>query len=237
MIGIHQLQFIPWVPYFFKIIKSDIFVFLNDVQYQKNGIQNRNQIKTPNGAAWLTLPVKAKLGELINEIEIANFKSFEKIMRNLEMNYKKSPFFFKVYSILESAFSLGSNSLSEINYQIICSILELLECKTKCFLSSQFKTSQAKEMLVLEIIEYFNEKVYISGKGAFSYMDINKFQERGIDLYIYDFNYSNYPQLWKKRQGFIPDLSIIDLMFNHLDEMKSYIERNGTVYQLDQKRF
>ena len=65
-IGIHQPQFLPWLPYFLKIEACDYFVFLDIVDYQKNGLQNRNQIKSINGKQWLTIPIKNKLGQKIN---------------------------------------------------------------------------------------------------------------------------------------------------------------------------
>ena len=69
-VAIHQLGYIPWLPFLDKIKKSDVFVFLDDVQYQKNGWQNRNKIRTSDGTMWLTIPVKAHMNLKSNEIKI-----------------------------------------------------------------------------------------------------------------------------------------------------------------------
>ena len=61
-VGIHQPHYLPWLPYFIKIAKCDIFIVLDNVDFQKNGLQNRNQIKTDKGYQWLTVPVEHKLG-------------------------------------------------------------------------------------------------------------------------------------------------------------------------------
>ena len=70
IISIHQPQYLPWLPYFSKIARSDVFVFLDNVQYQKNGIQNRNELKNSNGRFWLTVPISAKFGEKICDVNI-----------------------------------------------------------------------------------------------------------------------------------------------------------------------
>lgn len=77
-ISIHQPQYLPWAGYINKIIKSDIFVFLDDVQYKKNEWQNRNRIKSATGEIWLTVPVHYEFGQKINEIKIDNTTQWQK---------------------------------------------------------------------------------------------------------------------------------------------------------------
>ena len=71
IVSIHQPQYFPWLPYFAKIARSDVFIFLDKVQYQKNGLQNRNELKNSNGRFWLTIPVSSSLGENICDIKMA----------------------------------------------------------------------------------------------------------------------------------------------------------------------
>ena len=68
IVAIHQPQYLPWLGYFDKIDKADIFVLLDDVQYKKNEWQNRNKILTATGWQWLTVPVKYNFGQKINEV-------------------------------------------------------------------------------------------------------------------------------------------------------------------------
>ena len=68
IVSIHQPQYLPWDNFFRKIKKSDYFIYLDNVEFQKNGLQNRNQIKTASGSTWLTVPVKHNLGQkILNE--------------------------------------------------------------------------------------------------------------------------------------------------------------------------
>ena len=79
-LSIHQPMYIPWIPYFFKIIQSDIFVFFDDVQYPRSkNFNNRNYIKSKQGHLLLTISIKKKSNLLnINKTEI-----------NKEINWQK----------------------------------------------------------------------------------------------------------------------------------------------------
>ena len=68
-VAIHQSQYHPWINYYIKISKADYFVFLDDVQFQKNGLQNRNKIKTLTGEQWITIPIKQSLDQKISAVE------------------------------------------------------------------------------------------------------------------------------------------------------------------------
>ena len=83
IVAIHQPNYIPWSGYFYKILKSDVFIFLDDAQYTKNSFINRNRIKTPTGEAWLTVPVKASLTDKINEVVYADAQWKKKHIKSL----------------------------------------------------------------------------------------------------------------------------------------------------------
>ena len=78
IVSIHQPQYMPWLPYFSKIDKSDLFIFLDSVDFQKNGLQNRNEIKTAQGRNWLTIPVHHKSGQKIYETTMPHNVNWKK---------------------------------------------------------------------------------------------------------------------------------------------------------------
>lgn len=232
MISIHQSQFSPWLPYFYKIISSDLFIILDDVQYQKNGVQNRNQIKTPQGAAWLTLPVKNKLGTKINEIEIYSSVNIDKVLRTLEMNYRKSRYFNFIFEKIKLEMTTeAGNSLNAINVRLLKLFLSLLDIKTPIVYSSSINISTCKDDLIIEILLNSNAGEYLTGKGALAYMNLDKFYKNNIKLYTYNFNYTEYEQQWNKI-GFLPNLSIIDLLFNDFENALRYIIKNGLITRI-----
>jgi hypothetical protein len=229
MIAIHQSQFLPWIPYFFKLLHCDIFVVLDDVQFQKNGVQNRNLINSPIGQQWITVPVKQRLGTKIKEVELSDSKAIGKIQKALEMNYKRAPFYSnvseKIFPILEK----GNRKLHDLNKSLFLAVLDLLKINVRIEYSSELDITGSKGNLVISIIKELNGRKYLSGEGGLNYMTTKSFQDEGIELFKYNFCYTSYRQLWEKKVGFVSDLSIIDLLFNNLTEARMYIESNGSV--------
>jgi len=229
MIAIHQSQFLSWLPYWYKALKSDTFVVLDDVQFQKNGVQNRNQIKTPQGAHWVTMPVSVSLGDAINEIRIADLSKYSDLEKTLRGNYSRAPFFKEVYETLEVVFQKKIANLHALNDQLFYAMLQLMGVSCNVKYSSQVSPTQAKGDLVLEIIQACGEKEYVSGPGALGYMDLDKFKRAGIQVWVSKFHYVEYPQLWNRRVGFVPHLSVLDLLFNYQDRARDYIMENGNI--------
>jgi hypothetical protein len=232
MISIHQSQFLSWVPFYYKVLKSDNFIIMDDVQFQKNGVQNRNMIKTPQGASWLTLPVKHHLGITINDVNINNIAVYEKIIKTLEINYKKSTFFPEVFSFLEAIFGKSIENLNDLNNQLFLEILKKLDIQPSVSYSSEYQLSSKKDDLVIDLILRSGDNEYLSGAGAFNYMDLEKFKKNNIKVYTYKFEQVTYTQLWNQRVGFIKDLSIVDLLFNELNDAKKYITDNGIITRI-----
>ena len=228
----HQSQFCPWLPYFFKIITSDLFIVLDNVQYQKNGVQNRNQIKTPQGTAWLTLPIKNRFGNKINEVEIDSEININKLLRTLEMNYKKSRYFNFIFEKIKQELTTeASNKLNVINLRLLKLFVSLLDIKTPIVYSSSIETKTCKDDLVIELLLNSKATEYLTGKGALAYMNLEKFHNSNIKVYTYKFVYSEYEQQWNKI-GFLPNLSVIDLLFNNLENALEYITKNGLITRI-----
>ena len=66
----HQPAYLPWLGLFHKIALADKFVFLDNLQFEKNSVENRNKIKTSDGAIWLTVPVNAHINLKSNQTKI-----------------------------------------------------------------------------------------------------------------------------------------------------------------------
>ena len=229
MISIHQSQFLSWVPFYYKVLKSDNFIIMDDVQFQKNGVQNRNMIKTPQGPSWITVPVKYHLGITINDVNVDNIGVYEKIIKTLEINYKKSKFFAEVFTSLEAIFGKSIQNLNDLNNQLFLAILKKLDSHPSVSYSSDYQLSSKNDDLVIDLIKLSGDNEYLSGAGAFSYMDLEKFKKNNIKVYTYKFEQVTYTQMWDNRVGFIKDLSIVDLLFNELSDAKKHITDNGII--------
>ncbi|MBU1996568.1 MAG: WbqC family protein, partial [Candidatus Omnitrophica bacterium] len=105
IVSIHQPQYLPWLGYFDKIIRSDVFVLLDNVQFKKNDWQNRNKIKTSQGAQWITVPIIHDFGQSISDTQTNNTVNWkEEHLKTLTINYSKSKYFKKYISLFEEAY-------------------------------------------------------------------------------------------------------------------------------------
>ncbi|MDH3267270.1 MAG: WbqC family protein [Ignavibacteria bacterium] len=214
-VAIHQPNFLPWLGYFYKLSICDCFVFLDDAQFSKNSFINRNKIKTPRGADWLTLPVQSsgKFGQNINEVRINNFADTnKKILTTIKMNYSKAEYFKQYFPELEEIFNNSSENLSELNINLILWIYKILQINKQFYYSSKILDVQgsATEKLI-SICEKLECNTYLSGFGGLKYQEEELFSAANIELKIYNFNHPQYSQLWGE---FLPNLSILDLILN-----------------------
>jgi len=217
-VAIHQPNFLPWLGYFNKIKESDLFVFLDDVQFERGKtFTSRSKIIANNQELWLTIPTKNK-SELknINEIEVDNPLLWKKKhLKTIEMNFKKSVYFNSVYSLIEQVYMQDSTLLIDYNIPLITSIANSLNLETKFINSSSLQESHDKQAWekILSILKETNTKTYISGSGEGSkrYVNQSDLTANGINLKWQEFNHPTYPQLHGE---FISHLSIIDALFN-----------------------
>jgi len=211
-IAVHQPNFLPYLGFWDKMKQSDIFVLLDNVQFEKNSYTNRCYIKTPKGTKWLTLPIKYTFGLLINEIELFNyFKIRNDIIKTIEFNYKKSNNFNKVFPILKNILKKDYTKLSDLNIDLILKIKDLLNLKTKIEIASNYIIEGTKTERLINICHKFNADTYLSGIGGMNYQNNDLYQKANINLEYIKFQHPFYKQLWG---NFIPNLSIIDYLFN-----------------------
>ncbi|MCJ7603677.1 MAG: WbqC family protein [Desulfobulbaceae bacterium] len=223
-LSIHQPQYWPWPPYLHKILSADLFIYLDTVQFSKNGLQNRNQIKTANGACWLTLPVQQKLGQKICETQIANSNILKKHAKSIVASYAKTPGFRLWKEELEQCMSVSEGStLSDITITITEWMLKKLGARNKRVrMSSLPEIDGQKGELILNICRHFQADDYLTGKGSLAYMDINAFQEINCNVLVQECTPIHYQQAFPK-QDFIPDLSALDLLMSCPDEARELI--------------
>lgn len=225
IVSIHQPQYLPWFFYFQKILESDFFVFLDNIQFQKNGIQNRNQIKNKDGALWLTIPVKRSLNSKINEVEIDNIKNWKKKhLKTIEESYSKSKFYSYYKEEFEDLYSSDFKNLCSFNIELIKFFLKKMDINTKIFLASEMNVTASKSELLLQICKKLKSDIYLSGPGGKGYLDENLFKNNKVEIqYIKYKNIINYEQPFQKL-GHIKNLSILDFIFNVGKNWKNYVK-------------
>lgn len=215
IVGIHQLHYLPWLRYFQKIAKSDVFVVLDDIQYNKNGWQNRNKIKGSSGAITVTIPVLNKFQQALNEVVIDNKSNWrKKHWQSLVTCYSKASYFKEYGPAVKNIYEREWDRLNAINIEMLKLFLSFLDIKTKIVLSSELHVPGVATERLVRMCKKLGADAYLSGAYATeAYLDAEAFRKEGIRLDILQWQAPTYTQLFMQN-GFIPDLSIVDLLFN-----------------------
>ena len=214
----HQPVYMPWLGLFHKIALADVFCYFDIVQYQKKDYNNRNKIKTKNGELWLSVPVQSKnhLEKNVSEILIIQDEWVKKHIKSIELNYKKTPFFDLYFPRIKSILiNESEKSLGWLNFQLLEYFLACLDINTPVVKASDYNFKGRGSDLVLDMCIELGADKYIFGEQGKNYADIGSFKEAGIEVYFQKYKHPIYKQVgW----GFIPYMSIIDLLFNKGNE-------------------
>lgn len=197
------------------IAAVDEFILYDDMQYTRRDWRNRNQIKTPKGVEWLTIPVrvKGKYHQKICETETDGTSWAEDHWKALTQNYRRAEFFEDIAEWLEPLY-LGPqpHHLSHVNRRFIEAVCKYLSIDTVISNSADYVLIDGRTERLADLCTQANGTEYISGPSAKDYMDESIFRERSVKLTWFDYTgYPTYPQLWGE---FTHGVTILDLLFN-----------------------
>jgi hypothetical protein len=209
-VGIHQPNFLPWIGFFKKLYLSEIFVFLDDVEFSNRSYTKRTKIKIADSQRWLNIPINK--GLKINEINMNNLINWkEQHFKTLKFNYGNTKYYSEILELLNDVYSKDHQKLMDFNIDLIKEICKYLDIKVDFLYSSDLKINSSKSDRILDICNKLNATEYISGVGAKNYNEDLKFKTHNINLHYLEIKKIKYEQTG---DTFIFGLSIIDLLFN-----------------------
>jgi len=213
IVAVHQPQYLPWLGYFDKMDRADLFVLLDTVQFKKNEWQNRNRIKTAQGWQWLTVPVAYRFPQRINQVEInPRINWARKHLLAMRINYSKAPYFSDYFDSFEKILSENWQGIAALNLRLVRALTELLGISTPLRLASELgNLPEGPDERLIAICQHLGAAVYLAGMGGKDYMNLEKFDKAGIKVVFQEFKHPVYPQLYGE---FLPNLSVVDLLFN-----------------------
>jgi hypothetical protein len=217
IVSIHQPAYLPWLGYLDKIIRCDIFIYLDTVQLEKNSYSYRNKIKTPQGSTWLSIPLKMKghTNNLIKDIVIDNSQQWKKKhLKNIFFNYKKSSFFDELYPKIENLYKTEFDLFSDLAHEHLLFWLKELNIDTKIVKSSDLDIDSKKSDLILDLCQNFQADKYISGALGKDYLDEYSFKDKGIEIEYQNYQHPVYQQL---HGDFLPCMGVVDFCMNNHD--------------------
>ncbi len=225
-VACHQPNFMPWPGFFYKAIKADTLVLLDNVQFPLGtSWLNRNRLKNKSGAFWLTVPVwkRGRGMQSINGVEICNERDWQrKHYLSLIHAYKNAPYFYEHLDFFKEIFNKKWQRLLDLNLVILKHLLNALGIKKDIILSSSLNINAKGQELLIKICKRLSASYYVSLSTSKKYVGKRLFQRENIDVRFYPFKPMVYPQLWG---DFIPNLSSIDLLLNCGNKALAIIER------------
>ncbi|NQZ87250.1 MAG: WbqC family protein [Colwellia sp.] len=230
-LAIMQPYFLPYIGYFQLIKAVDKFIIYDDVNFIKKGWINRNNLLV-NGQPFLfSVPlIKASQNRKINEIKMVESQEWHrKLLKTININYKKAPYFYEASSLIEKIFSYKTNNISDYATNALKIICQYLGITTEIIPSSTiYRNSELiGKNRIIDICLKENASIYINASGGKKLYDETSFLENNIEL---KFICGELPMYRQFEHDFIGGLSILDvLMFNSRENIEAFIQN----YRLD----
>jgi len=212
IVTIHQPDFFPWLGFFDRWQKSDIYIVLDDVQFLRCGWHHRDKIKTQNGVQWLTVPVqkKGRYHQTIKEVKINNQENWnQKHLKTIQTAYKKAPNFDLVFGKLSEIYNREYDLLIEFNMDLLRLCSKLLGINTPLVFASDFNMKSTGSQRLVDLVQSVGGKEYLTGTGARDYLEEELFKKVGIGVHWQEFEHPVYKQL---HGGFEKMLSVLDFL-------------------------
>lgn len=226
--GLHQPNFLPYLGFFDKMLKSDIFVIRDEVLFVEKDFHQRNKIRINSNDnqnnpqfKWLKVPVVNKM-DFIKNIIIKKEAIREKmpwhkrILHDIKSSYEGAEHFSEFFPEVEKIFDNSDEKLISLNMKIINFLKNAFGIKTKVIMASElglkpphYEKSDASEDII-NICKKINANTYLSGDGGKNYLNLEPFKKEGIELIFQEYKHPVYPQRYPK---FLPYMSAIDALF------------------------
>lgn len=229
-VSIHQPQFLPYPGFFHKLSLSNIFVIMDDTQYDKR-FTNRNRIISSHGWNWITVPIiKEHKFFPNNRVKINNKISWkEEHWKKIFHIYVNSKFFNLYKDYFEKLYKKEWELLFDLNFETIKNIIDWLGIKIEIIKESELNITSTSTQRLADICKKVGADTYVSGQGGKNYMEENLFKKNNLKLEYQ--NYAAFPYPQHQTKIFVPMLSIIDLLFNLGPKSLDHIKNNVVLPQ------
>ena len=227
-VAIMQPTYLPWYGYFSLAASCDVFVLLDDTQYERRSWQSRNRILVEGREYLLSLPVhsKGQFNQLISQVRMVNpFQDLSAHLETIRRSYSRAPYFKEFFPTVQNLFENNkSEFLVDFNESFILAVRSYLGLGFDTIRSSSLGVEGHKSFKLLSIVRKLNGDTYLSPKGSRCYIeDEGWFQSNRTPVFYQEITNTAYKQL---TSDFIPQLSVVDLIFNEgklstLDYLKS----------------
>ena len=220
IVAAHQPHYMPWLGYLDKVAKADLFVVMDDLQYEAQNFQNRQRLKLATGAQWLTVPLeRGHQSERICDKTIDNRGSARQHWQRrtwltLENNYRRAPAWESHADELRAIYAQTWTSLVELDMHMLTLAMRWLEIRTPIVRASSLGLTGHKTDRLIDLCTKVGARCYLSGGGGSTgYLDVEKMGRAGIGVIWQHFQHPRYTQRYAE-VGFVSHLGFLDLVLN-----------------------
>ena len=243
IVAIHQPNFLPWLGYFDRMQRADLFILLDHVQFERRNYQNRTRILLDGSAQWLTVPVQQHAQtERINDKRIDNPANAEprwwayRHWKTLRHAYRAAPYLNDYAPTLRRILESRHERLVDLNLDLLKLVRDALNIRTPMVPSSELSAGGARSQLILNLCQAAGANTYLAGTGGSrDYIDREAFERAGIAIQWQKFNHPQYPQCASDGQACgrscITGLSAIDLLLNAGPHSRTLLHDAATAHE------
>lgn len=221
-----QPGYLPWLGFFDQIRRSDVFIFYDEAQFDKQGWRNRNRIKAPTGLPhWLTVPVHRRGKRPIMDVEIDDsFPWRHKHIESIRQFYTNAPYLNRYLPELEELLFRPWELIADLDIALVRLMCSWLGLNSRLVRSSELGVEGRRSELALNFCRHFGASRFLSGDAAQSYLDVGLLTSNGVEVEWQNYRHPIYPQ---QHGDFVPYLSALDLILNCGEESAAILERHN----------
>lgn len=228
----HQPLYIPYCGFFQKVSMADVFCLWDDVQYTQDSYINKNSIKNGNGQLLLTVPIHTEnfMDKTIKDMTIDNTHGWRKNhWSSITVSYgANAPYFESYKDFFEDVYRRDWEKIVDLDEHILRYLLKELKINAEFLKASDLHFEGKKNDRILDMCLKLNADLLIFGQTGETYADTAMFEAKGVKLHFQKYKHPRYPQLYGQ---FIPNLSIIDLLFCFGEKSYDILTKNNLTKQ------
>lgn len=220
IVAAHQPHYLPWLGYLDKIAQADLFVVMDDLQFEAQNFQNRQRVKLPQGPAWLTVPLcRSAQADRVLDKRITTSTHPKQDWRHrhwftLLTNYRRARHFARYAEQLRAIYTQPWTSLVDLDLHILTLALRWLDIRTPIIRASRLGLTGRRTERLIDLCTKVGARSYLAGAGGSTeYLDVEQLRRAGVDVTWQQFTHPVYPQRYPDL-GFASHLGFLDLLLN-----------------------
>jgi hypothetical protein len=216
-VALMQPGFMPWQGLFGLVAASDVFVALDDFQFQRHSFQQRNRIRLAgDGETWVSLPVAhprdGAFPTLAQAVPLADAKWRRRLKTTLDQSYGRAPHHAALRDRVDEWIDAPWSSVAHMNLAFIQLAAGAMGFEPEWRRASEIGATGQRSARVLDLLRRTGARTYLCARGSFEYMvDDGLFPVDDIDVVFQEFDPEPYPQ--RRAAAFVSHLSVLDALF------------------------